>query len=357
MSRRVEVEVSDGNVAQRGRTERATQHELGAKDAARRRKQDETRPARQGGYECGMTEVRSPVQGAELWVPQDDQLVLRAGAYGPHTEFARVSGRSRFRRGEGLPGAVWTSERAQVWSDLGSHFVRAEHAKTAGIDAALGFPWFVGRELVAVVTLLLTTRSTAHACVELWSHGGDVDVLRHSGGLYVNTPDLERVSGLLQFPYGAGLPGLAWSTGMPLVIDDVRASNEFVRAEPAARAGLRRGLAVPIFRERKVVHVLTFFGSDADAFPHAFELFVPGELGLVTRARSVAAVAPDRAGAARRGPTAGELFAQDARISRLPVITQLDPGPPPPNTSAATILLVLPVHDSARLRGVACLRF
>lgn len=304
-----------------------------------------------------MTEVRSPVQGAELWVPKDDHLVLRAGAYGPHTEFARVSGRSRFHRGEGLPGAVWTSERAQVWSDLGSHFVRAEHAKTAGIDAALGFPWFVGRELAAVVTLLLTTRSSAHASVELWSHAGDVDVLRHGGGLYVNAPDLERVSGLLQFPYGAGLPGLAWSTGMPLVIDDVRASHEFVRAEPAARAGLRRALAIPIFRERKVVHVLTLFGSDTDAFPHAFELFAPGEHGLVARARSLEPVTPERAGAARRGPTAGELLAQDAGLSRLPVVAALDADALPANDGEATILLVLPVHDGARLRGIACLRF
>ncbi len=338
--------------------QRALRGAVKSRREPRRAGENKTKLGRHGGpvKKLRMTEVRSPVQGAELWVPEDDHLVLRAGAYGPHTEFARVSGRSRFRRGEGLPGAVWTSERAQVWSDLGSHFVRAEHAKTAGIDAALAFPWFMGRELVAVVTLLLTTQSSARACIELWSHSDDVDVLRHGGGLYVNAPDLERVSGLLQFPYGAGLPGLAWSTGMPLVIDDVRASNEFVRAEPAARAGLRRALAIPIFRERKVVHVLTLFGSDADAFPHAFELFVPGELGLVTRARSVAPVTPERAGAARRGPTAGELLAQDARLSRLPVIAPVD-STPPPSADAATILLVLPVHDSARLRGVACLRF
>jgi hypothetical protein len=215
----------------------------------------------------------------------------------------------------------------------------------------------VGRELAGVVTLLFTTKTETPACAELWNHGGDVDVLKPGGGLYVNAPELERVSGLLQFPYGAGLPGLAWSAGMPLVIDDVRCSHEFVRAEPAARAGLRRALAIPIFRERKVVHVLTLFGSEHDSFPRGFELFVQGELGLVTRARSSEHEprGPDSTPPRRPSPT--ELLAQDARLSRLPVIApahaagaELEPAP-------ASILLVLPVHDSARLRGIACLEF
>jgi putative methionine-R-sulfoxide reductase with GAF domain len=304
-----------------------------------------------------MAEVRSPLQGAELWVPKDDLLVLRSGAYGPHTEFARVSGRSRFRRGEGLPGTVWASERTQVWQDLGSHFVRAEHAATAGIDAAIGFPWFVGRELAGVVTLLFTLRTDTPACVELWNHGGDIDVLKHGGGLYVNAAELEAVSGLLQFPYGAGLPGLAWSAGMPLVIDDVRASHEFVRAEPAARAGLRRAIAIPIFRERKVVHVLTLFGSELEAFPRGFELFVPGDLGLVTRARAPELAVPAAVAGGRPKPRPNELLAQDARHSRLPVIAAPTPGETGSLAPEASIVLVLPVHDGARLRGIASLEF
>ena len=123
------------------------------------------------------------------------------------------------------------------------------------------------------------------------------------------------------------------------------------------RAGLRRALAIPIFRERKVVHVLTFFGSDAEPFPLAFELFVPGEIGLVTRARSTEAVVPATAEAPQRGRTPSELFAQDARISRLPVIAPAGPGEPHAAASEASILLVLPVHDGARLRGIAGLRF
>jgi GAF domain len=290
-------------------------------------------------------------------------LVLRAGAYGPHSEFARVSGRSRFRRGEGLPGNVWSTEQALVWRDLGSHFVRAEVAAAAGIDAALGFPWFRGRELAGVVTLLFSTTADAAACVELWNHEDGLDVLRHGGGLYAGTPELESLSALLQFPYAAGLPGLAWSTGMPVVIHDVRKSNEFVRAELALRANLKRALALPIFRERKVLHVVTLLGSETHPFPRAFELFVPGNGGLVTKARSEQSNPSSRAGARRR-PNARELLAQDAEISRMPIIVSAPPFVSEPIDESVpetkpedAIMLTLPIHDGTRLRGVLCLEF
>jgi hypothetical protein len=303
-----------------------------------------------------MTSARSPVQGAELWVPRDDSLVLRGGAYGPHTEFARVSGRSRFRRGEGLPGSVWDGERPLVWRDLSSHFVRAEHAAAAGIDAAVGFPWFKGRELAGVVTLLLTTRTATPACVEIWSHDENIDVLKHGDGIYVNMPELAQLSALLRFPYAAGLPGLAWSTGMPVVIDDVRRSSEFVRAELATRAGLKRALAIPIFRERKVAHVLTLLGSEADAFPRAFELFVQFGASLFSKASSDG-TAPPPPGSR---PSARQLLAHDAGTARMPIVTCLTSGEP--NLTNAedegeSILLTLPVHDGARLRGVMSLEF
>jgi len=304
-----------------------------------------------------MKNAQSPLQGAELWVPKGDALVLRAGAYGPNTEFARVSAKSRFRSGEGLPGAIWATQRAQVWHDLGTHFVRAEHAALAGIDAALGFPWFNGRELTGVVTLLFTTRTSQAACVEIWNHDAKVDVLRHGGGLYANAPEFERLSALVQFPYAAGLPGLTWSSGLPVLVDDVRASNEFVRAELAVHAGLKRGVGVPIFRERKVQHVLTLLGSETESFLRVFELFVEGEHGLASKLCSEER--PEGApGSSTTSPRQRELVAREARYSRLPIITPSQSKAFQPDAAVGSdILLTLPVHDGARLRAVACLEF
>jgi hypothetical protein len=294
-----------------------------------------------------MEATRSPVQGVELWIPLEDTLVLSAGAYGLHTEFARVSGKSRFRMGEGLPGAVWARQGALVWHDLSTHFVRGEHAAAAGIDAAIGFPWFKGNELVAVVTLLLTASADAPAAFEVWNHDDAIDVLRHGGGLYVKAPELSQLSTLIQFPYAAGLPGLAWSVGTPVVMNDVRSSNEFIRAELASRAGLRRAIGLPIFRQRRVAHVVTFMGSESESFLRAFELFVPGEVGLSTKAcfeepGDFHSVPPGSAIGARKR------LAVEARASGMPGIASFgDNGP--------AILLALPIHDGTRLRAVGCL--
>jgi len=305
-----------------------------------------------------MQDARSPIQGAELWVPKDDHLVLRAGAYGPHTEFARVSARTRFKQGEGLPGAVWMKQQALVWRDLRSHFVRAEYAEAAGIDAALGIPWFAGRELAGVIVLLFTVTTEAAACVEIWNHDESVHVLRHGGGLYAHAEEFSRVSPLVQFPYAAGLPGMTWSGGIPLVVDDVRASSEFVRAELAARAGLKRAIGVPIYRERKVVHVITLLGAESRPFVGAFELFVQAEQGLVSRTCFEEWVPGPMGQAVQVAPRAREILAREARYSRLPVIS---PGPlvtpPGGQVPRSSILVTLPIHDGVRVRAVACLEF
>jgi hypothetical protein len=291
-------------------------------------------------------------------VPQADRLVLRVGAYGPHTEFARVSAKSHFRLGEGLPGAVWATQRALVWRELGAHFVRAEIAAASGIDAALGFPWFIGRELAGVVTLLLTSATKSATCVELWNHDDGIDVLKHGGGLYANTGEFERLSRLVQFPYAAGLPGLTWSSGIPVVVDDVRSSNEFIRADLARTFGLKRGVGIPLYRERRIIHVLALLGSEASSFVRAFELFVLGEQGLVTKTSFEEHASDGARTPPGSTPRTRELLAGEARMARFPVIgSTTGPEPREESSGASGILLALPVHDGTRLRAVACLEF
>jgi hypothetical protein len=297
--------------------------------------------------------MRSPIQGAELWVPKGDFLVLRCGAYGRHSEFARVSAKSRFRRGEGLPGAVWVTKQALVWSELGTHFVRAEYAAVAGIDAALGVPWFHGREFAGVVTLLLTSSASSPGCVEVWNHDEALNVLRHGGGLYAQVKEFEEVTKLLQFPYAAGLPGLTWSRGIPTIMDDVGASNEFVRAEAARKAGLRRAIGVPIYQERRVAHVVTLLASGSDCFIRGCQLFGHGERGLESRASFVEPPGTDEYAQAR------EALARDVWLS--PGLPLIAPAPRKrvglASETASEILLTLPIYDGIRLRGVACFEF
>src|SRR5688572_20268788 len=121
-----------------------------------------------------MEATRSMVRAIEVWVPRGEVLVQSSGVYREHVEFERASAQSTFRRGEGLPGAVWGTERALVWHDLGVHFVRAEQAKAAGIDAALAMPVFNDRSLSAVIVFLMRKTHSNPGCVELWDVNADL---------------------------------------------------------------------------------------------------------------------------------------------------------------------------------------
>jgi hypothetical protein len=284
-------------------------------------------------------------------------LVPSSSVYGEHVEFGRVSARSTFRRGEGLPGAVWSTERALVWRDLGVHFVRAEQAKAAGIDAALALPVFGDGSLSAVVVFLMRKTGLSPGCVELWDVNAELRVLEHGGGHYCGCPDFETFSPLIQFPFGTGLPGGTWAAGKPFVMRDVRRANTFVRAGLAARCGLAFGVGFPIRRRRSVTHVVTFIAAENRPFLQAFELWEELQGADGARLAVRAAAEPIAEPAAREAP--GEWLAADVLASGVPkvVSVRVPEDAPIEGDAAPRLALGIPMVDGDGTRCVACLVF
>jgi hypothetical protein len=292
---------------------------------------------------------KSPVQAAELWLPQGEVMAFGAGAYGDDDALAAASAPLRFHYGEGLPGAVWASGRALLWKELAGPFARAELAAELGIDAAIGLPLFDGERLIAVLTLLLTSRVELPSCLEVWDVTEELDVLKHARGYYVHCAELERFSPFIQFPRGTGLPGLTWLSGEVEVMEDVRKSNAFIRAGLAARCGLKNGIGLPIYRDRRVVQVVALFGAEQRSFVSSIELYHPRgrELG--------AAILFDWSGpGATRGQSvadaSGRHLAEQVLVSRLPSLTQSQ------TLAGREICLALPLHDRKGLKEVVVLR-
>jgi hypothetical protein len=256
-----------------------------------------------------------------------------------------------------LPGAVWSTERALVWRDLGVHFVRAEAAKAAGIDSALGMPVFGGSSLQAVIVLLMSKTCSSPGCVELWDVDADLRVLKHGGGHYCGCPDFEKFSHLIQFPYGTGLPGGTWAAGRPFVLNDVRRANTFIRAGLAARHGLEFGVGLPVWRGRSLTHVVTLVAAEDRPFLQAFELWeaLEGTDGarLALRACAEAVAEP----AAREAP--GESLAADVLASGLPKVVKVRAleDAPIEGDAAPRLALGIPMVDDAGTRRAACLVF
>lgn len=120
---------------------------------------------------CSDNEER--IGAVEVWredTAQSGVLSLEDGYYGAAKHFEWVSRRTQFPRGQGLPGAVWSSGAAILLRDLGGsyRFVRAESAGAAGITTGLGLPVEGPDKSLSVVTLLSARGTPIARRFELW---------------------------------------------------------------------------------------------------------------------------------------------------------------------------------------------
>lgn len=307
--------------------------------------------------------VEAFVQAVELWVPDGDRLRHHSGAYGDHVEFARVSARKSFARGEGLPGMVAITQRPVVWKELGPLFVRRELARAAGIEAAVGLPVFSRDTLTAVVVLLCGCRNATAGCIEIWDVDESEGRIVHSSGYYGSLRRLETVSRVLEFERGCGLPGMAWSSGEPEVIADLRHASEFTRATLARECGLDAGLAVPIFKGGVVAHVFVLLSAATTPLARAFEVWIPDGAhleGAYLRLERALYAAPTRVvgstkAALPRHP-ANQGLSQRVASTGMPVV--FERRRPTLATAPAEdpeMGVGIPVHDGTALRAVVVL--
>jgi hypothetical protein len=296
-----------------------------------------------------MTRDKSLVQAVELWFPQGEVMAWGAGAYRGHDDLRQVREQLSFHEGEGLPGAVWANGKALLWETASPEFLSADFAARAGIDGAFGCPLFDGGRLFAVLTFLLSHRSEAPSCLEIWDVADEADVLKYGRGYYVHCPELERFSPMIQFPRGTGLPGLTWLSGDAQIMPDVRKSNAFIRAGLAAGSGLKQAVGLPIYRDRKVMQVLAMFGAEQRSFMAGAELYHPqgGELGAATLF--------DWSG---RGSMNGESFADAAgrKLAERALATKLPALSQSKQSTGHEISLALPLHDRKGLKQILVLR-
>ncbi len=101
----------------------------------------------------------------EAWVMGSKQGVLELSLFWYHSADKKMEGFRRgsegytFKLGEGLPGRVWASKKAEWIPDVsvnGSVFLRAEEALAAGIKASLGVPIIIDDQVLAVIVFFAT---------------------------------------------------------------------------------------------------------------------------------------------------------------------------------------------------------
>ncbi len=223
------------------------------------------------------------VRVVEIWVPGADGTLLEfgGGLYGSARGFGALSRRMCFGRGEGLPGRVWSSGRPIILAQLADgYFLRARAAGAEGLTCAVALPVFGGErpsDLRAVVVMFCGDDETHVGAIELWHNdAGAGEDLKLDEGYYGGTAEIfEFVSRNTAFRKGFGLPGLAWDSGLPVVMPDLGKSTRFLRADSARKVGINRGFALPIATPGNDSYVMCFLSALATPIVRRIETWRP----------------------------------------------------------------------------------
>lgn len=199
----------------------------------------------------------------EIWhndAAQSHDLVLHDGYYGTTGEaFEFLSRRTSFRRGVGLPGAVWENQAPVFIEDLGrsQRFLRSDSTLKVGINRGFAIPCSLPGADTWILAFLSALGTPIARRVEVWTPDETGQRLFRTQGFCgrsgslagLDSPGIER---------GFGPIGKAFLTGVPSVTEDAGAGFD-PTAEQAAAAGLSSMVAMPVIREGRLGSVVAWY--------------------------------------------------------------------------------------------------
>lgn len=96
---------------------------------------------------------------------------------------------------------------------------------------------------------------------EIWVPSRNRQTLEWNSGMYGPHTDFRNATENMAFHFDEGLPGKAWAQRHPVLFTDLQVPA-FLRADAARKAGLRSGVAIPVFAGDFLLAVLVLFCSD-----------------------------------------------------------------------------------------------
>lgn len=213
----------------------------------------------------------------EIWIPDRSRTRLEfgSGIYGNLSEFKRVSEQQSFCYGEGLPGRAWMLGHPIVFTTFDpSYFKRTVEAQQAGLSSGIALPVFAGDFLMAVVVFLCGGKHQAGA-IEVWREQPGLQSMQVVDGYYGSLSAFEQFSRNLSMQKGEGIPGVAWSSGMPVLLENLENEVNFIRASEAANAGIVTALGIPMTNDRGEHYVLTFLSAKTTPIAKRIQIWIP----------------------------------------------------------------------------------
>jgi hypothetical protein len=222
--------------------------------------------------------MKTFIKVTEIWIPGKDRMYLEfgSGLYGGLTEFKCASEQQRFAYDEGLPGKAWAAGHPIVLKEFrDSYFKRTLAATKAGLTCGIALPLFSGEFLLAVVVFLCGDDEDHAGAIEVWRNGEEDADMHIVDGYYGSLQGFEAISKTLGFPKGQGLPGLAWASGLPVLIENIAEADGFKRSADAIQAGITTGLAIPAASGDAHSYVMTFLSAKATPISKRIQIWQP----------------------------------------------------------------------------------
>jgi hypothetical protein len=143
-----------------------------------------------------------------------------------------------------------------------------------GFDVAVALPFFAGSTLLAITVLWCAVTESQPDLVEVWEPNA-LRELALADGYHGPFSAFERLSHVMRFQAGSGIPGLTWQRKLPLITADVSSSSSFLRAAAAREIGIRSALSLPLQRSGTLNAVALFLASSAPPLGRAIEVWMP----------------------------------------------------------------------------------
>ncbi len=227
--------------------------------------------------------MKTFIKVTEIWIPDKErtQLEFGSGLYGGLIEFKADSEQQKFAYNEGLPGKAWAAGHPIVLSRFEhSYFKRTAAAEKAGLTCGIAIPIFSGDFLMAVVVFLCGDNDEHAGAIEVWRNNTvSKNKLNVMDGYYGTLQHFEAISRQISIPKGQGLAGLAWETGMPVLVDDINKADTFIRANDAQQAGISMGIGIPLSGNPGQSYIMTFLSAKSTPIAKRIQIWIPDSQG------------------------------------------------------------------------------
>jgi hypothetical protein len=227
--------------------------------------------------------MKTFIKVIEIWIPDKErtQLEFGSGLYGGLIDFKAASEQQQFAYNEGLPGKAWAAGHPIVLTKFEhSCFKRTAAANKAGLTCGIAIPVFSGDFLMAVVVFLCGDDEEHAGAIEVWCNNSLPDnTLNVMDGYYGTLQHFEAISRKISMPKGEGLAGLAWETGIPVLIDDISKADTLIRARDAQLAGISMGIGIPVSGNPGKSYFMTFLSAKATPIAKRIQIWIPDQQG------------------------------------------------------------------------------